>query len=106
MPRPREDNVIDVDIEVKERLTGAITFGVGYSSEDKLTGQLRLSESNLFGRGHSLALTFEKSPVRANYSLTFNEPSLFDSRLVRRASRSTTRCASTTSTTASRSAAG
>jgi outer membrane protein insertion porin family len=79
VPRPRGDNEIDIDIEVKERLTGAITFGIGYSSEDKLTGQLRISESNLFGRGHSLALTFEKSPVRANYSITFNEPSLFDS---------------------------
>lgn len=79
VPRPRGDNLIDIDIEVKERLTGAITFGVGYSSEDKLTGQLRISESNLFGRGHSLALTFEKSPVRANYSLSFTEPALFDS---------------------------
>jgi outer membrane protein insertion porin family len=78
VPRPRGDNVIDVDIGVKERLTGAITFGVGYSSEDKLTGQLRISENNLFGRGHALALTFEKSPVRANYSLSFTEPSLFD----------------------------
>lgn len=78
VPRPREGSVIDIGIEIKERLTGAITFGVGYSSEDKLTGQLRLSENNLFGNGHSLALTLEKSPVRANYSLTFNEPSLFD----------------------------
>lgn len=79
VPRPRDDSVVDIDIEVKEKLTGAITFGVGYSSEDQLTGQVRISESNLFGRGYSLALTFEKSPVRANYSLSFNEPSLFDS---------------------------
>ncbi|MHB8835063.1 MAG: outer membrane protein assembly factor BamA [Candidatus Methylomirabilia bacterium] len=79
VPRPRGDEVIDIEIEVKERLTGAITFGVGYSSEDKLTGQLRISENNLFGRGHALALTFEKSPVRANYSISFTEPSLFDS---------------------------
>ena len=78
VPRPSGDNIIDVDIEIKERLTGAITFGVGYSSEDKLTGQLRVSENNLFGRGHSLALTFEKSPVRANYSLSFTEPSVLD----------------------------
>ncbi len=80
VPRPRGESEIDVDIEVKEKLTGAITFGVGYSSEDKLTGQVRVSENNLFGHGYSLALTFEKSPVRANYSLTFNDPSLFDSR--------------------------
>ena len=78
VPRPSGDNTIDVDIEVKERLTGAITFGVGYSSEDKLTGQLRVSENNLFGHGYALALTLEKSPVRANYSLSFTEPSVFD----------------------------
>jgi outer membrane protein insertion porin family len=79
VPRPGDNNVIDIDVVVKERLTGAITFGVGYSSEDKLTGQLRISESNLFGRGHNIALTFEKSPVRANYSLSFTEPSVLDS---------------------------
>jgi len=78
VPRPSGDNTIDVDIQIKERLTGAITFGVGYSSEDKLTGQLRLSENNLFGRGYAMALTFEKSPVRANYSLSFTEPSVLD----------------------------
>ena len=78
VPRPRGDNIIDIDIAVKEKLTGAITFGIGYSSEDKITGQLRISENNLFGRGHALALTLEKSPVRANYSLSFTEPSLFD----------------------------
>jgi len=77
-PHPRGDNFIDINIEVKEKLTGAITFGVGYSSEDKLTGQLRVSENNLFGHGYALALTFEKSPVRANYSLSFTEPSVFD----------------------------
>ena len=56
-----------------------IQFGVGYSSDDKFSGQLKLSESNLFGRGHSLALTIEYSSTRKNYSVTFNEPSLFDS---------------------------
>jgi outer membrane protein insertion porin family len=78
VPHPREDSLIDVDIEVKERLTGAVTFGIGYSSEDKITGQIRISESNLFGRGQTLALTLEKSPVRGNYSISFNEPALFD----------------------------
>jgi outer membrane protein insertion porin family len=79
-PHPREGSVIDVDIEVKEKLTGAISFGLGYSTEDKITGQLRVSETNLLGRGQSLNLILEKSPVRANYSITFSEPALFDSR--------------------------
>ena len=78
VPRPGENDIIDVDIEVKEKLTGAIQFGLGYSSEDKLTGQLRLSESNFLGNGQNVALALEKSPVRYNYSISFSEPSLFD----------------------------
>lgn len=79
-PRPRGEDVIDVEIAVKERLTGMVSFGVGYSSEDKLTGQVRFTESNLLGYGQSLTLMAEYSPVRRNYSLSFSDPAVFDSR--------------------------
>jgi outer membrane protein insertion porin family len=78
-PHPREGDIIDIDVEVKERLTGMISFGVGYSTEDKLTGQIRISESNLFGRGQNAAIMFERSSVATNYSFSFNEPVLLDS---------------------------
>ncbi len=80
VPRPREDTVIDIDIELKEKLTGAFTLGIGYSSEDRLAGQIRLSESNLFGRGQSLQLMIEYGETRQNYNVGFSEPSIFDSR--------------------------
>ncbi len=80
LPHPRGEDIIDINIDLKERLTGAISFGVGYSSEDKVAGQVRLSESNLFGRGQSLQLMTEYGPVRKNYSLSFAERSVFDSR--------------------------
>jgi outer membrane protein insertion porin family len=78
IPRPREGSVIDVDIEVKERLTGQIEFGVTYSPEDGVMGRLRLAETNLFGRGQTLQLMLERSSSRANYSVTFYEPSILD----------------------------
>jgi outer membrane protein insertion porin family len=80
IPRPREETVIDIDMELKEKLTGAFSMGFGYSSEDSLTGQVRLSETNLFGRGQSLELMAEYGSVRKNFSLSFGEPAIFDSR--------------------------
>ncbi|MFC1657721.1 outer membrane protein assembly factor BamA, partial [Candidatus Moduliflexota bacterium] len=46
IPRPSEPTIIDIDIELQEKLTGAFSLGIGYSSEDQIAGQLRLSESN------------------------------------------------------------
>ncbi|HWR97824.1 MAG TPA: outer membrane protein assembly factor BamA [Candidatus Methanoperedens sp.] len=78
VPRPRDESVIDVEIQVKERLTGMIEFGVTYSSEEKLMGRLRLAETNLFGRGQTLQLMVEYSGNRQSYSLTFYEPAIHD----------------------------
>jgi outer membrane protein insertion porin family len=80
VPRMRQQDMIDIDIELKEKLTGAFSLGFGYSSEDLLSGQIRLSESNLLGRGQSLQLMAEYGSVRKSYSLSFGEPAVFDSR--------------------------
>jgi outer membrane protein insertion porin family len=80
IPRPREDTVIDIDIALKEKLTGAFSLGIGYSSEDQIAGQLRLTESNLFGRGQSLMGMIEYGAVRKNFSIAFNEPAIWDTK--------------------------
>jgi len=80
IPHPREDTVIDIDMELKEKLTGAFSLGFGYSSEDSLSGQIRLSESNLFGRGQNLELMAEYGSVRRNFSLSFGDPAVFNTR--------------------------
>ena len=80
IPRPMEETVIDIDIELKEKLTGAFSLGLGYSSEDSIAGQLRLSESNLFGRGQNLQAMIEYGTVRKNFSIAFSEPAVFDSK--------------------------
>ena len=80
IPHPREETVIDIDMELKEKLTGAFSMGFGYSSEDSISGQVRLSETNLFGRGQSTEVMVEYGAVRKNFSVSFGEPAIFDSR--------------------------
>jgi outer membrane protein insertion porin family len=80
IPHPREETVIDIDMELKEKLTGAFSMGFGYSSEDSISGQIRLSETNLFGRGQSTEVMVEYGAVRKNFSVSFGEPAIFDSR--------------------------
>ena len=64
-----------VIIPVKERRTGEVSVGVGYSSRQKLVGQARLTESNLFGRARTVNLLWEQSGDRgSSYELGFYEP--------------------------------
>jgi len=79
VPKPRADNAIDVDIVVKERLTGAVRLGVMYSTEEKLVGQAGVFENNLLGSGKSLQLTAEYGAIRQDYSFTFSNPAFLDS---------------------------
>ncbi len=67
-----------VDVEVKERPTGAISVGMGYSSVDKLIGTASISQSNFMGTGIKLELTGTISASSSRYSLGVTEPWLFD----------------------------
>src|SRR4030042_984320 len=52
IPKPRsEEKLVDLDVKVKERPTGFLSVGGGYSSVDKLMGLVDLTQGNLFGRG-------------------------------------------------------
>ena len=66
-----------LDINVKERSTGMISLGVGYSSEEKAMGTLQVSEANLFGRGHSLSARVSVSSKATRYTVSSSEPWLF-----------------------------
>lgn len=65
---------------VKERKTGSIGLGGGYSSVDKFVGNLKFEEANLFGRGQRLLLEWEFGKRRNSYQISFTEPWLFNTR--------------------------
>jgi len=71
-----DKTVIKVDVE--EQSTGEISFGAGFSTVDKVLGQVELRERNLLGRGQDLRVTGTLSAVRRQIDLSFTEPYFLD----------------------------
>lgn len=80
IPTENEDEV-DLKIKVKERPTGALMAGVGYSTFSSVGVSGTIMERNLWGKGYSLALQAAFSGRRDAYTLTFNNPRLNDTPL-------------------------
>lgn len=68
-----QDDLIVLIIEVKEKSTGVLGGGGGYSSGEGLFGYASIKEANLFGRGQSIEARLEVG-VRTTYRLSFYEP--------------------------------
>ncbi len=76
---PRERDVIDINVQVTERLTGLLSFGLGYSSENKFGIVFKLTEENLFGRGYKTQAAIDYASSRQEYSISFFNPAVWDS---------------------------
>ena len=78
-PKPRyEEKVLDIDVKVKEKATGFLSVGGGYSSVDKLIGMVDITQGNLFGRGQYLKLRGELGGTSSFYELSFKDPWFMD----------------------------
>lgn len=71
------DKVI-VGLEVEEKSTGELSFGLGYSSTDSVLGDISIRERNLLGRGQDLRLGLTLSPKRQQIDLGFTQPYFLD----------------------------
>src|SRR3989339_2247274 len=78
----KEVDKADLAIEVEEDKTGLVSLGAGYSSVDKVVGTVQVTETNLFGKGQRLSLTYEFGSRKQNYEIGFTEPYLFGKRLL------------------------
>jgi len=65
---------VNVTVRVKEKPTGAIMLGVGFSSADKLILQAGVSQSNIFGSGNTLGAQVNKGSYSKVFSLSFTQP--------------------------------
>jgi len=73
-----DDSLTDVNIRLKEKPTGMVSMGAGYSALDKAMAMVQVSQQNLFGRGQSLSLKANIGSVSTYYDISFIEPWLFD----------------------------
>jgi outer membrane protein insertion porin family len=72
------DDSMVLRVDVKEKPTGAFSFGGGYSSVENLFVLGSISQRNLFGRGQILELKGTLGGTSTRYTLSFTEPWLFD----------------------------
>jgi len=72
--RGSTEEKINLDIKVEEAPTGAISFGVGYSSIENIIGTASISERNLFGYGYQGVLSFSLGSETQNFKLGFTDP--------------------------------
>jgi outer membrane protein insertion porin family len=81
-PKGKND-ILNVDISVKERSTGTITLGAGYGSAQGLFFTGTISEINLLGRGQTISLSAQYSSVQysKSFNLGFTDPYAFDTRV-------------------------
>lgn len=71
---PGTTDQVDVNISVKEKPTGSLLFGAGFSSSEKLILTGSISQNNLFGSGNALTLNANTSKVNRNIGLSYNNP--------------------------------
>jgi outer membrane protein insertion porin family len=78
--RGSSDDMIDVEVEVRERSTSTFQVGAGFSSTESFIVQGQVGMENLLGRGQSLSGQVQLSSVRRLFALHFVEPHFLDSR--------------------------
>ena len=70
---------MDLVVKVKDKPTGRIGGGIGYSTYDSVYLGANISEANLFGKGYGLGLNGQFSGTSTSFTLNFSNPHLNDS---------------------------
>jgi outer membrane protein insertion porin family len=71
---PGTTDQVDVNLTVKEKPTGNLAFGAGFSSSENLILSTSISQQNLFGSGKALTLSLNSGSINKTYSLSFTDP--------------------------------
>ena len=74
VPVPGTRDQVDVDIKVKERPTGSISLGAGYSTSEGVILSAGFAQNNVFGTGNSVAVDVNTSKSQRTYALSVVEP--------------------------------
>lgn len=76
--RPNQENPedhLDLIFNVKEKSQlNVLSLGLGYSSVDKVVGNMQVQINNLFGRGQRTNILYEVGSRRQNYEISFFDP--------------------------------
>lgn len=75
-----KDDVLDVEISVKEKNTGQVSAGAGYSTATGGFFQASIAQSNFRGLGQNLSFSVNISESSKTFSIDFTEPYFLDTK--------------------------
>ncbi|MBK1725535.1 outer membrane protein assembly factor BamA [Halorhodospira neutriphila] len=70
---PGEDDRVDVNVSVQERMTGQLQAGIGYGDVQGFLVNFSISQDNLVGTGDRLSLTVNNSEVNTVYDVSYTD---------------------------------
>ncbi len=71
---PGTEDQVDINVRVKERQTGSMMFGLGYSESDGVLLQASINQKNLFGSGRELAVSIDTSKITRSARIRYFNP--------------------------------
>ncbi len=74
------DDVLDVEISIKERATGQISLGAGYSTATQGFIQASIAQNNFRGLGQNLNFNMSLASNQQIYNVGFTEPYFMDTK--------------------------
>jgi outer membrane protein insertion porin family len=74
LPVEGNPDQVDVVYTVKEKPTGALLVGVGFSSVEKIALSASVTQSNVFGSGKYISANINSGSVNQVYSLSYMDP--------------------------------
>lgn len=65
---------VDVNVTVKEKPSGALMAGIGFSQSQGILFSTNITQNNFFGTGKRVVFAFDNSQANTNYRLAFDNP--------------------------------
>lgn len=75
---PGSEDQVDVNVTVKERSSGQLSGGVGYSQNGGFLFNASVSQDNFLGSGKQVAFGIDKSSYLDSYNLSYQDPYFTD----------------------------
>lgn len=73
-PVPGTDDMVDIEVNVEERLSGSFNIGAGFSQSQGFLFNVGLTQENLLGTGQNLAVTVNTDSANTVYNVSFTDP--------------------------------
>ncbi|ATX79270.1 Beta-barrel assembly machine subunit BamA [Mariprofundus aestuarium] len=76
-PKGESTGKVNMKVDLKEKRTGSISGGIGYSQQEKVIFTAKVAEQNLFGKGYQANLNGTYGKITQNITASLTDPYLF-----------------------------